>query len=457
MRPSAILIEGPYDFNPKLDDLFLPHTLPIAIYSFVRDEEGFSRGAYYPFCDYSPEWIALKTARSLRIPTRFIDLPWADICSIENLSEKQTSETMLLYHEEPFWESSFIRNLCKKTGVSNFDDLWDELFETNHLTQINEYRERASLFCDYARKENADVKQSILQREAFMAYQIRLAQTEFQGSILVVTGGYHLSALEERISKPPSMDELFWANREERFYDGGIALTPYSNSKLSAENAYRSGMPSPGFYDFVWENFRKNQSFDHRPLVQKIVKMLHQKGKRSSSADRIASETTSRALADLRGHKNIWRRDLIDGLRATLVKDEITRDAGHPLLDAISEVMRGDRIGRLAEGTSLPPIVSDIETTLKKMNLWAKRENKILELLLMNSEQREQSKVLHCLRLLGIAGYSLVESTDMIARKDLGDVKEKWNIVQDKEFHSSCIEAARYGGTLSEAAAGFLN
>ncbi|WP_061298248.1 DUF5682 family protein [Leptospira borgpetersenii] len=457
LRPSAILIEGPYDFNPKLDDLFLLHTLPIAIYSFVRDEEGFSRGAYYPFCDYSPEWIALKTARSLRIPTRFIDLPWADICSIENLSEKQTSETMLLYHEEPFWDNVFIRNLCKKTGVPNFDDLWDELFETNHLTQINEYRERASLFCDYARKENADVKQSILQREAFMAYQIRLAQTEFQGSILAVTGGYHSSALEERISKPPSMDELFWANREERFYDGGIALTPYSNSKLSAENGYRSGMPSPGFYDFVWENFRKNESFDHRPLVQKIVKMLHQKGKRSSSADRIASETTSRALADLRGHKNIWRRDLIDGLRATLVKDEIARDAGHPLLDAISEVMCGDRIGRLAEGTSLPPIVSDIETTLKKMNIWAKRENKILELRLMNSEQREQSKVLHCLRLLGIAGYSLVENTDMIARKDLGDVKEKWNIVQDKEFHSSCIEAARYGGTLSEAAAGFLN
>ncbi|EKR98395.1 hypothetical protein LEP1GSC125_1972 [Leptospira mayottensis 200901122] len=457
LRPSAILIEGPYDFNPKVDELFLPHTLPIAIYSFVRDEEGFSRGAYYPFCDYSPEWIALKTARSLQIPARFIDLPWADICSIEDFSKKQTSETILLYDNEPFWNNAFVRNLCKKMGVSNFDDLWDELFETNHLTQINEYRERASLFCNYVRKEDADSKQTILQREAFMAHQIRLAQTEFQGSILVVTGGYHSSALEERISKPPSMDELSWANRKESSYDRGIALTPYSNSRLGAESGYRSGMPSPGFYDFVWENFRKNESFDHRPFVHKIMKMLHQKGERSSSADRIASETMSRALADLRGHKNIWRRDLIDGLRATLVKDEIARDAGHPLLDSISEVMRGDCIGCLAEGTSLPPIVSDIETTLKKMNLLAKREKKILELRLMNSEQREQTKVLHCLRLLGIAGYSLLENTDMISRKDLGDVKEKWNIIQDKEFHSSCIEAARYGGTLSEAATGFLN
>ncbi|EMO23506.1 hypothetical protein LEP1GSC168_0832 [Leptospira santarosai str. HAI134] len=55
------------------------------------------------------------------------------------------------------------------------------------------------------------------------------------------------------------------------------------------------------------------------------------------------------------------------------------------------------------------------------MNLLAKREDRTLELRLTNPEQREQSKILHRLRLLSIAGYSLVECTDMISRKDRAD------------------------------------
>ncbi|WP_061249443.1 DUF5682 family protein [Leptospira alstonii] len=461
LRPSAILIEGPYDFNPKIDELFLPHTLPIAIYSFVRDEYGFSRGAYYPYCNYSPEWVALQTAQSLQIPARFIDLPWAEICSIESDSKNFSSETVQLYGDDPFWNSDFISKLCKKMGVSHFHDLWDELFEVNHLTQTDDYIERVSLFCIHTRKETNHSDETTSTREAFMANQIRLAQTQFTGPILVVTGGYHSSVLQERISKPPDTDELFWASRNDledhKPYDSGIALTPYSNARLNAASGYTSGMPSPGFYDFVWESFQKSKSFDHRPIVHKIIKTLRKKGQQFGSADRIASETMSRALADLRGHKDIWRRDLIDGLRTTLVKDEIARGAGHPVLDSISEVMQGDHIGRLAAGTSLPPIVSDIETTLKKLNLMAAQEVRTLKLRLADPEQREQSKVLHRLYLLGIVGYTLVKGTDMIARNDIDDVKEEWKIAMQVEFYSSCIEASRYGASLSEAAAGVLN
>lgn len=115
LKPSAILIEGPYDFNPKIDELFLPHTLPIAIYSYVRDESGTSRGAYYPFCNYSPEWVALQTARSLQVPARFIDLPWSEIGSIESISENPASQTVQLYDDDPFWNNDFISKLCKKS------------------------------------------------------------------------------------------------------------------------------------------------------------------------------------------------------------------------------------------------------------------------------------------------------------------------------------------------------
>ena len=35
-RPRYVLIEGPADFNDRVDELFLAHQLPVAIYSYCR-------------------------------------------------------------------------------------------------------------------------------------------------------------------------------------------------------------------------------------------------------------------------------------------------------------------------------------------------------------------------------------------------------------------------------------
>src|SRR5215472_15327488 len=78
LRPSAILIEGPSDFNSTLTELYHPHRLPIAIYSYVRMQDNLRHGAFYPFCSYSPEWQALQASLRLAVPARFIDLPYAD-------------------------------------------------------------------------------------------------------------------------------------------------------------------------------------------------------------------------------------------------------------------------------------------------------------------------------------------------------------------------------------------
>ncbi|MBM9502818.1 hypothetical protein JWG44_21425 [Leptospira sp. 201903071] len=447
LKPSVVLIEGPSDFNPKIRELYLPHTLPIAIYSFVRDGLGFSQSAYFPLCDYSPEWIALQTAKILGIPAFFIDLPWGDRCSIEDIPNN-TVEPSNEYN--PIQKEDLVEVLCKKMGVSGFPELWEELFEVDYRTQT--YLERVSIFCNQL--ANFSDKTTRM-REAFMAFQIRSAMTRFQGLTFVVTGGFHSSALRERMSKSPEPDELSWKERKEESYDHGIALTPYSNLRLESPNGSR--IENPGFYDFVWESIQKNEYFDHRPLVRKIIMSLRKKGQTIGTADRIAFETMSRVLADLRGHKDLWRRDLIDGFRATLIKDEIARDVGHPLLDTISEVMRGNRIGRLAEGTSLPPIVSDIETTLIKFNILSEKETRTLELDLLQPEQKKQSRILHRLNLLKIAGYGLLKHTDTFSRKDHEDIKEEWKISMEADFHASCIEASRYGGTLSEASIGILN
>src|SRR5205814_6957683 len=62
VRPGLVLVEGPSDFNDRLDELWLPHQLPIAVYSYVRGADGLTRSCYYPFCEHSPEWQAMQQA-----------------------------------------------------------------------------------------------------------------------------------------------------------------------------------------------------------------------------------------------------------------------------------------------------------------------------------------------------------------------------------------------------------
>ncbi|RYD27425.1 MAG: hypothetical protein EOP86_24565 [Verrucomicrobiaceae bacterium] len=84
LRPAAVLVEGPSDFNDRLPELALPHRLPIAIYTWVQEPDQPLRGAFYPFCRYSPEWLALTTAAETGAATGFIDLPWADMVQLNH-------------------------------------------------------------------------------------------------------------------------------------------------------------------------------------------------------------------------------------------------------------------------------------------------------------------------------------------------------------------------------------
>ena len=40
MRPAAVLVECPADFDDRLDELYLPHQPPLAVYSYVRLPDG---------------------------------------------------------------------------------------------------------------------------------------------------------------------------------------------------------------------------------------------------------------------------------------------------------------------------------------------------------------------------------------------------------------------------------
>jgi Family of unknown function (DUF5682) len=454
--PAIILIEGPSDFNDRLDELLLPHQLPIAIYSYVHTADNLRRGAFYPFCIYSPEWQALQTARELGIPVKFIDLPW---------SARTTARTIEnCYSDETLKRSDYIHTLCDKLGVEDFDALWDTLCEIDPALTLPQYLERCHQFCWHLRQTDAGISSLDLEREAFMVEQIQAARVVCSGQILVITGGFHSSALHAALNDPRSianppprgfLPPMLAGSRE--IVNKGIALTPYNYDRLDNLTGYNSGMPNPGFYHAVWMHRQIGSKNIASTLLQQVVKSLRTQKQIASTADLIAVQTLAQGLSDLRGHAEIWRSDLIDGVIGGLVKEDMGQTGTHPFLAAVYQVFRGHDRGRLAPGTPLPPLVTDLHHRLQALDLFPTATKRSIDLNLTpdlqagSPPERTKSALLHCLRLLQIHGIQRTDGTDFTTRTDLTKIWERWQLHWTPDFDSSSIEASIYGATVLEA------
>lgn len=452
MRPDAVLIEGPFDFNSRIDELFLAHRLPIAIYSYVRLADESRWGAYYPFCIYSPEWQALQVGRELGAAIRFIDLPWGNVVE----ADKSTNR----YADHGLRRGEYVKRLCKQTGVDNFDDLWDRFFELDADLDLVAFLRRCHHFCLHERMLDEAISLSDRRREAFMTQQVRAAMDEFKGRILVVTGGYHSSAIHARLhgtDAPGISDPVeFQPEPMPEGTERGISLTPYSYERLDNLRGYDAGMPNPGFYHQVWIDANRETGEIHRRLLARVVGVLRKRGQSISSADLIAAESTALGLAQLRGHSRVWRQDLVDGIIGSLIKEERAYGISHPLLDAVHDVFRGGERGQLAEGTVLPPLVQDLRQQLAEHKLEPEMVPREIDLDLHVDTDRERSRLMHRLRILAINGFERIAGTNLVARTDLAKVWERWRIHWTPEFEGAAIEASRYGPTLIEAASARL-
>ncbi len=474
LRPAAVLVEGPSDFDEArvAAELRLPHRLPIAIYSYLRLADGRRRGAFYPFCVYSPEWQALQAALAAGIPARFIDLPWAALAADEEQPAQRYADGVLR-------RSDYVARLCRELGVEGFDALWDALVEQPcAATPPGEYLARVHRFCWHERcfdEEAGAVSAVDLKREAFMAAEVQRALERHGARLLVVTGGYHSGALWRRLQAGAAASEPAGppARGEAAEEDRGLALTPYSYERLDALTGYEAGMPSPGFYHRVWLEREEGRAGDvGARLLLDVARSLREQHQAASSADLIAALTMAQGLASLRGREVIWRLDLLDGIRAALVKEELDQGCGHPFLAAVREVLRGHERGLLAEGTSLPPLLHDVQRLLEAHDLAPAERPRELELDLAGEaaasspsappggEDRPppltRSRLLHRLRVLGVSGFALVGGADLVGRDDLARVWERWRLEWSPQQDADCIAAAIYGSSLAEAAAARL-
>ncbi|KAA3511422.1 DUF5682 family protein [Agrobacterium rosae] len=447
-RPAFVLIEGPTDFNPHIDDLRLAHQLPLAIFSFHSTPRRV-HASYSPFCSYSPEWQALQAAWSTGARPLFCDLPaWhPDFGDRTNRYADQHGKRA----------AAVERAAANALGEDGRDAFWDAIAEQSPPEELGE---RLAYYFDLLRPDGAEDPQE-LARERYMAAHAAWALREAKDrKVVLICGGWHAQAIrmlarqaDGDIPAIPPLDE------GER---AGSYVVPYEYRRLDRFAGYASGMPSPAYYEDVFA-YGLDQAADNAQNA--IAASLRAAGQVVSTADRVAWHAHAKVLSMARGHRSVLRADLLDAALATLVKDALDlpaawtregalRSGTHPALVAMLRALTGERCGKLAPGTRQPPLMGDIRVRLDELGLMPEPRPRNLVLDWNVPLDRERAHLLHALCILGIPGID--RGGEPTA---LGTVapKETFRLVIHRDADGAQIEASRWGGTVPMAAAAVLS
>lgn len=505
LRPHTVLIEGPSDFNARLEELALPHTLPIAIYSYHGDEQQ-TASCHAPFAEFAPEWVALHAAREGGARVRFMDLPHWHVGARE-LPQRYTLNT--LPGRERYARVSAL--LQKRCGVDGEDALWDHLFEREaDAIGVDPARTAAlqAALEHYFDELRADEPghPSDQAREAHMREWIAWA-TATPGPVLVVCGGWHRRALLEgngsrgtgHWEEPASRKTLasrvagsgFDASAHDTAYPSssrapcpvphaplnepnltppaeltryGCFLVPYSELQLDAYAGYGAGMPSPAWYR--WQSAHGTAAAGQRTL-RSIVGALRGAKQPLATAQLVQARARILGLAQLRGHPLPLRSDVLDGMLDALVDGALEeappwtarRAPGRgtdPRLRVALRALAGDRRGALAAGTPQPPLVDEVRALLAAHDLLAEQRPRKLGLDRRRRDDEARACILWRLRALDIEGFRLDGTGATGAARNLAadqHFEERWTLIQVRNQGAQLIEAGAWGATLAEAAA----
>ncbi|MEI5527939.1 DUF5682 family protein, partial [Streptomyces brasiliscabiei] len=234
----------------------------------------------------------------------------------------------------------------------------------------------------------------------------------------------------------------------------GSFLVPYSFRQLDSFAGYESGMPSPGYYQRVWDEGVEEAADG---LVRAVVSRLRARNHPVSTADLIAARALTQGLTALRDHPRPARTDVLDGMAGALICEDLdqplpwttrgTLTAGtHPVVVEMIAASGGDRVGTLHPDTPRPPLVADVAGRLAALGLTGDGP---FTLDLTRPGDLERSRVLHRLRVLGVPGHERTEGPRGGADPRFD---ERWETRPAPARDAALIEAGAYGASLDEAA-----
>lgn len=480
VRPKEVLIEGPEDLTRLIPFMLDPKTrTPFAAYCTYVDlsrrigrgggfDFGPARfGGYYPFCEYSPELVALRRGAAAGAKLAFVDLTYPEkiLVSRDEHPGRLGLEVESLLEEGYLARSRYLDRLAARTGCRDHDDLWDHLFEVRGPEMASErFIDEVAAYCVTSRLEfdpRALELEGNLARERHMAAHVADALRRGATPIVVVTGGFHTVELPLLVRDRPQRrrPEAGTAPGE-----SSTALMRYSFDQLDALNGYSAGMPAPGYYDRVWAHLdRGTPAALARAAAEVLVDLgratrKRRRGPAVSTAQEADALQHALRLAALRGRSGPSREDVLDAIRSCFVKGPLDAE-GALVMAEVQRRLAGARVGFVPPEAGSPPIVDDFYRRAAELRLdvgEAAPRDVTLDLY-RSRKHRRVSRFLRALRFIDVPLAEVLGGPDFAGGEDLERIQEIWRYCWTPLVESALVERMAYGATVAEAAAAVLD
>ncbi|MEU6906455.1 DUF5682 family protein [Streptomyces coeruleorubidus] len=449
-RPRVVLIEGP----PEADAL-VPLAAdaemrpPVALLAHAVDEPG--RSAFWPLAEFSPEWVAIRWALEHDVPARFIDLPathtlaWGtqeDEAGVEGESplDAETADSEGASAPDPGHADLRIDPLGVLAETAGYDDperWWEDVVEHrgvgkgNALAPFTVLEEAMGALRETYGSGGHDRD---LVREAYMRLQVRAAQREFEDGVAVVCGAWHVPALRRKTTV--AGDKALLKGLPKVKTD--MTWVPWTHRRLSRISGYGAGIDSPGWYGHLF-------SAPDRPVerwMTKVAGLLRAEDRLVSSAHVIEAVRLAETLAAMRGRPLPGLSETTDAVRAVMCEGSDV-----PLALVQDRLIVGDVLGEVPASAPAVPLQRDLARLQRRLRLKPEALERELELDLRKDTDAARSRLLHRLRLLGVAWGEPAAS-----RGSTGTFRETWRLRWAPELSVRVAEAGVWGTTVLSAA-----
>ncbi|WP_258723298.1 DUF5682 family protein [Cellulomonas sp. NS3] len=480
LQPDVVLVEGPADADPLAALAGDPELVPpVAMLAYANDDP--ATAVFWPYAVFSPEWQALHWAAEHGVRVRFCDLPSGAVLGRATRGDGTTTppdppelpgaaedpgtsgtpdapedpgaadapDAPALADapgptDEPGEDAAALRRdpLAALAAAAGYDDperWWDDVVE-HRLESPTPFPVLAEAMAELRRTAEPlppERQAHEDRREAYMRQTLRAELRAGARRVAVVCGAWHAPALDGTLP-PAAADTRVLRGLPRR--PTSVTWVPWTSSRLASASGYGAGITSPGWYHHLFA------APDHvvARWLTRVAGVLRAEDLPVSSAHVIEAVRLAETLATLRGRPLAGLDEVTEATRAVLCEGD---DAVLALVTA--RLVVGEALGTVPESVPTVPLASDLRATARRLRLKVEPLARTLELDVREDTDRERSRLLHRLRVLGVDWGVPAAAT----RRSTGTFREPWTLVWRPELAVAVVEAALWGTTV-EAAAG---